>query len=150
MINVKQDKSLCNFIESYWLNNLIIDHSKNISKEKLNNNYTIEINTNNNDYGEKYNDNVRNTNTNKSNNARKYSKNSSRERYRKQDTNIRMHSKEESCENRIFQKYSNTSESKGEMHSLPEKCRIHEYEFRERKVLLDSFSKPKLTEKIKN
>ena len=55
-----------------------------------------------------------------------------------------MYTKEKSGEYRIFQKYSNTSENKGKMHDLPEKCRIHEYNLRERKVLLDSFSKPKL------
>lgn len=159
MINVIEYNLGCKYIDSYWLNNIIIDQSKNKNKEKLNNKYEIEIDIDNNEFNKKYN--IRNTDTDKSNDARndtgketrsdtrKYIKNNNRERHRKQDTHNRMYDKEESCEYRIFQECSRTNKNKGKMHDVSEKCRVYEYQSRERKVLLDSFSKSELTSKNK-
>jgi len=53
MLNVIDDYSSCKYINSYWLNNEIIDQNK--KKEKLNNKYEIIIDCNSNDFKEKYN-----------------------------------------------------------------------------------------------
>jgi hypothetical protein len=146
MVNVVVDTSICEYINNYWYNNIIIDQSK--YQEKLNIKYEIEIDIDCNETRKKCND-IRDTDINKSNYSRKYTENNSRERYRKQDSNNRINDEKKSCEHRIFQKCSNTNKNKGKMYDLSEKCRLHEHEFRERKVLLDSFSKPKLTSKEK-
>jgi len=156
MLNVDKIYSDSKYVESYWKNNLIVDKSKtkinkhinlyledDIKKEKLN---KINKNVNNliiNDSEE--NNNFKYTSIIRSNNTRKNNKYTLREEYsREQDTNIRINDKQKSSEYRTFQKYSDTSENKREMHNLSEKCRIHEHNLRERKILLDSFSKPKL------
>lgn len=150
MLDVKKNYIDSKYIDSYWKNNLIMDQSKSKDslyevKEKLNKNYKNKYCEDNNEYRKTYNDNFRYTDTYKSNNTGTNNQYNFRERYsRKQDSNSGMYTKEKSGEYRTFQKYSNTSENKGKMHDLPEKCRIHEYNLRERKVLLDSFSKPKL------
>lgn len=149
MLNVDKNYSDNSYIDSYWKNNLIIDQSKtkiNIedNKEKLNKIIKNKTSPNINDTEKNY-DNFKYTNTIRSNNTRKNNKYNFREEYsRKQDTNIGFINKQESSEYRTFQKYSDTGENKREMYNLSEKCRIHEYNLRERKVLLDSFSKPKL------
>lgn len=116
-----------------------------INKEKLNYNHKARISSNPNVFRKKYIDSYSDRNSNKSNNTRTNTQYYSGEGFsRKQDLYIRMHDKQKSGEYRILQKYSNTNEDKGKMYNLPEKCRIHEYVSRERKILLDSFSKPKL------
>jgi len=149
MLDVDKNYLGSSYIDSYWKNNLIIDQSKtkiNIgdNKEKLNKIIKNNTNSNINDTEENCN-NFKYTSIIRSNNTRKNNKYNLREECsRKQDTNIRVTNKQESSEYRTFQKYFDTGENKREMHNLPEKCRIHEYNLRERKVLLDSFSKPKL------
>lgn len=160
MLDVKKNNIDSQYIDSYWKNNLIMDQSKNKLnkdtktfnedslhelKEKLNKNYKNKTGEYNNEYRKTYNDNFRYTDTYKSNNTGTNNQYNFRERYsRKQDSNSGMYIKEKSSEYRTFQKYSNTCENKRKMPELSEKCRIHEYNLRERKVLLDSFSKPKL------
>jgi len=141
MLNVIDNYLECKYINSYWLNNEIIDQNK--KKEKLNNKYEIIIDCNSNDFKEKYN-NIGDRDIDKSNIKRKYIKNNNREGYRKQDSNNRMYDKEKSCEHRIFQECPNTNKNKGKMYDLPEKCRVYEYRSGERKILLDSFSIAKL------
>jgi hypothetical protein len=137
------DKNYCNssYIDRYYKNNLTIDQSKtkiNIEdiKEKLN-----KIIKNEPDIVEKE----------ENYNNFKYTINSSNNKYsfrdeynRKQDKNIGITNKQESSEYRTFQKYSDTGKNKREKHNLSDKCRIYEYNLRERKILLESFSKPKL------
>lgn len=149
MLNVDKNFSDSKYIDSYWKNNLIIDQSKtkiNLEndKEKLNKIIKNKPRFDINDSEENYND-FKYTNIIRSNNTGKNNKYYIGEEYsRKQDSNFRITNKQKSCEYRTFQKYSDTGENKREMHNLSEKCRIHEYNLRERKVLLDSFSKPKL------
>ena len=153
MLNVDKNYSDSKYIDSYWKNNLIIDQSKtkiNIgdNKEKLNKIIKNKSSYDINDNTEKKYNNFKYTDTIRSNNTGTNNKYYIREECsRKQDSNFRITNKQKSSEYRTFQKYSDTSENKREMHNLSEKCRIYEYNLRERKVLLDSFSKPKL---IKN
>ena len=117
-------------------------------KEKLNYNYKVNISVNTNDFRKQYVNSFRNSVPNKSNSSRRnsiyYSKEGS---CRNQISNFRMHNKQKSCENRILHEHVGSNKDKGKMYKLPKNCRIYEYETRERKILLDSFSKPKL---IKN
>ena len=160
MLNVDKNYSNSKYIDSYWKNNIIIDQSKTIInenkilniddinkvQEKLNKIIKIYPPDNINDCTKKCNNNFRHTNITRSNiTDSNYQYNIGKEYCRKQDSNCRITNKQKSCEYRTFQKYSDTGENKGEMYNLPEKCRIHEYNLRERKILLDSFSKPKLT-----
>ena len=156
MLDVDKTYLDSKYLDFYWKSNIIVNKSKtkineyrnlnlgdDIKKEKLN---KINKNVNNliiNDSEE--NNNFKYTSIIRSNNTRKNNKYTLREEYsREQDTNIRINDKQKSSEYRTFQKYSDTSENKREMHNLSEKCRIHEHNLRERKILLDSFSKPKL------
>ena len=161
MLNVDKNYSDSKYIDSYWKNNLIVDQSKtkinenrnlnledDIKKEKLNKIIKNKSSYDINDNTEKKYNNFKYTDTIRSNNTGTNNKYYIREECsRKQDSNFRITNKQKSSEYRTFQKYSDTSENKREMHNLSEKCRIYEHELRERKVLLDSFSKPKL---IKN
>jgi hypothetical protein len=161
MLDVDKNYLDSSYIDSYWKNNLIIDQSKtkinenrnlnledDIKKEKLNKIIKNKSSYDINDNTEKKYNNFKYTDTIRSNNTGTNNKYYIREECsRKQDSNFRITNKQKSSEYRTFQKYSDTSENKREMHNLSEKCRIYEYNLRERKVLLDSFSKPKL---IKN
>ncbi len=113
--------------------------------EKLNYNYKARLCKYTNGFRKKYIDSFGNSVSDKSNNTRTntiyYSGEGSN---RKQVSNSGLYNKQKSSEHRILQKYPYTSQDKGKMYELPKKCRIHEYESRERKILLDSFSKPKL------
>jgi len=136
------DKNYCStsYINSYWKNNLNIDQSKtkiNIvdNKKKLEDIITRENNLKN-DTEENY-DNFKYTNIIRTNITRE-GYNSNQYKYTGFTDN------QESYEYRTFQKYSDTGKNKREKHNLSKKCRIYEYNQRERKVLLDSFSKPKL------
>jgi len=136
------DKNYCStaYINSYWKNNLNTDQSKtkiNIvdNKKKLEDIITRENNLKN-DTEEKY-DNFKYTNIIRSNITRE-GYNSNQYKY---TGNTK---KQKSSEYRTFQKYSSTGENKREKHNFYEKCRIYEYNQRERKILLQSFSKPKL------
>jgi hypothetical protein len=131
------------FNHSYWYNNIIIDQSK----EKLNNNYVNKIEIDNNEFRTKYND-FKNTVITKSNNTRENTPNNYRTRYREQDSNNRKYDKEKSSEYRVFQECPNTNKNKGKMYDMSEKCRVHEHKSRERKILLDSFSKSNLIKHI--
>ena len=91
----------------------------------------------------KYND-FKNTVITKSNNTRENTPNNYRTRYREQDSNNRKYDKEKSSEYRVFQECPNTNKNKGKMYDMSEKCRVHEHKSRERKILLDSFSKSNL------
>jgi hypothetical protein len=120
------------------------DYDKNI-KEKLNNNYKAKIGMNPNVFRKKHVDNIRNSISDKSNNSRTNTICYHGEGFgRKQNSDNRMYDIQKSGEHNIFPKHSNSNKGKGKMFSLPKKCRIYEYESKERKILLDSFSKPKL------
>ena len=137
------DKNYCSssYIDSYYKNNLSIDQSKtkiNIEdrKKMVEDAIRKENNHKKNDTEENY-DNFKNTNIIRSNITRE-GYNNNQYKYTG-NTN-----KQKSSEYRTFQKYSSTGENKREKHNFSEKCRIYEYNQRERKILLQSFSKPKL------
>jgi len=120
------------YINSYWKNNLIIEHSKlkiNIEDNKQKMNEILKkdkhINEQNN-----YNSGYSSINSNYS---------------RKQYIDIGMNNNQDTYEYRKFQKYSEPKNKK-EMNNLSEKCRIYEYNQRERKIL-GIWSKPKLLNK---
>jgi len=136
------DKNYCSssYIDSYWKNNLNIDQSKtkiNIvdNKKKLEDIITRENNLKNDT--EKNYDNFKYTNIIRTNITRE-GYNSNQYKYTGFTDN------QESYEYRTFQKYSDTGKNKKENHNLAEKCRIKEYHNNGRRVLLESFSKPKL------
>jgi hypothetical protein len=121
------------------------DYDNENMKEKLNNNYKAKIGMNPNVFRKKHVDNIRNSISDKSNNTRTNTICYHGEGFgRKQNSDNRMYDIQKSGEHNIFPKHSNSNKDKGKMFSLPKKCRIYEYESRERKILLDSFSKPKL------
>lgn len=116
-------------------------------KEKLNNNYKAKLCINHNGFRKEYINSFGNSISDKSNITRTNSiYYFGDESNRKQVPNNRLYDKQKSSEYRVLQKSSYTGEDKGKMYKLPKKCRIHEYESRQRKILLDSFSKPKLIE----
>ena len=122
-----------------------IDSKDFNKKEKLNYNYKVNINVNTNDFRKQYVNSFRNSVSDKSNSSRKNSRYYSKEGSgRNQISNSRMYDKQKSIENRILQEHACSNKDKGKMYKLQKKCRIYEYESRERKILLDSFSKPKL------
>jgi len=136
------DKNYCSssYVDSYWKKNSVIEQSKtkiNIEdRKKALEDIIRKENNLKNDTEENY-DNFQYTNIIRSNITREgYNSN--------QYKNTGNTNKQKSSEYRTFQKYSSTGENKREKHNLPEKCRIYEYNQRERKILLDSFSKPKL------
>jgi hypothetical protein len=134
--NLNNDKDYDNDNEDYDNENI---------KEKLNNNYKAKTGMDLNVFRKKYVDNIRNSISDKSNNTRTNTFYYAREGFgRKQNSDNRIYDIQKSGENNIFQKHSNSCKDKRKMFSLPKKCRIYEYESRERKILLDSFSKPKL------
>jgi hypothetical protein len=125
--------------------NDIIDENDVIEyKEKLNNNHKTSLRNNNNVVRKKYHD-FGNPIDDRSDNKRAHTISCIRSgSNRKKDSDFGMYDKQESCKHRNIQKNFDTCQNKREVYTLPKKCRLHEYGLRERKVLLDSFSKPKL------
>jgi len=125
------------YINHYWKNNLNIDQSYleiNIEDNKqkinriINNEHHINLDKRN------YNNSLYSSNS-------LYNKccdNNHRIEY----IDIGMNNNKDTNKYIKFQKYS--APKKREMNHLSEKCRIYEYNQRERKILIDSFSKPKL------
>ena len=133
------------YINDYWKNNLIIDNTKtstkNITEEvnkefydNLDNNYT-----NKNNYNSNKNNNYTNSNYN-SNNNNYYLKTT----YNNQSQNEGYYKKP--YENRNFHKNTNKEYNKNtnKEYTLPTESRNKEFYNGQRKILLDSFSKPKL------
>jgi len=156
-----------NYINDYWLKKNIID-CNNITiqtddlddfeiivddnytdtynkKEKLNNKSKINNNYNNKKYdkgrtNKQYSrinkSNITNRNT--ANNKHIYKKN------RENISNNKYNNKEESNKyNKLYNKL-NPHNNQKQMYSLPQTSRIYEFKSRERKILLDSFTKNKL------
>jgi len=127
------DKNYCSsaYVDSYWKKNSVIEQSKtkiNIEdRKKALEDIIRKENNLKNDTEENY-DNFEYTNIIRSNITRE-GYNSNQYKY---------------TGNTNKQKYFKGHENKREKHNLSEKCRIYEYNQRERKILLDSFSKPKL------
>jgi len=126
------------YLDNYWKNNLYIDQSYckiNIedNKQKINkiieNEHRINL--------EKRNYNNSQYSSNRLNN--KFGDNNHRIQY----IDIGMCNKQDTYKYRKFQKYSEPK-IKRENNNLSHNCRINEYNQRERKILLDAFSKPKL------
>ncbi len=144
----EHNKKMCQHIN----NKVIINHSSDTIdnndfieyKEKLNNNHKTSLSNNNNVVRKKYHD-IGNSINDRSDNKRTHTINYIRSgSNRKKDSDFGMYDKQESCKHRNIQKNFDSGQNKREMYALPKKCRLHEYGSRERKVLLDSFSKPKL------
>jgi len=137
MINVDKMYSDSSYIERYWINNLNIDKSKT----KINENRDLDLE-----------DSIKKEKFNKKiTNRKSYNINHTEENYDnfKYTNIIRSNITREGYNSNQYKYTGNTnkqksSENKREKHNLSEKCRIYEYNQRERKILLDSFSKPKL------
>jgi len=128
MLNVIDNYSNCKYIHSYWYNNIIID----LSKDKLNPD-EIEIDSQEESL-KKYNA-FRDTIIKKSNICEK--QDSMKKVYLKgktSDYSRKDYSKRYSSQDTYSKKYD----------SPPVKPRVEEYRQGERRILLDSFSKPKL------
>ena len=154
------------YINDYWKNNLIIDNTKtstkNITEEvnkefydNLDNNYTNKNNYNtnkNNNYTNKNNNytNKNNYNSNKNNNYTNSNYNSNNNNYYLKTTYNNQSQNEgyykKPYENRNFHKNTNKEYNKNtnKEYTLPTESRNKEFYNGQRKILLDSFSKPKL------
>ncbi len=139
MLNVDKNYSDSSYIDMYWKNNIIIDQSKtrinenrnlsledDIKKELL---YKLNKNIKNKHYKNTYNDN-RVHNYNNSNVIIPNTYNKYDNQYSSNKTQYRSN----------YKKYNKDNNEYG----LQTNCRIKEYNLQERKILLDSFSKPKL------
>jgi hypothetical protein len=133
MLNV--DKYYCdsNYIDQYCKNNLIIDSNKT----KINKNTNLYMEENEKELYK----NIEYKYNKKDNTNNKYSDNTNN----KYSTNIYKYNVEhnnsyDSTQNRGY--YRKQHENRE--HNLSTKTRIEEYNLKDRKILLDSFSKPKL------
>ena len=139
MLNVDKNYSDSSYIDMYWKNNLIIDQSKtrinenrnlsledDIKKELL---YKLNKNIENKHNKKTYKDN-RVHNYNNSNVIIPNTYNKYDNQYSSNKTQYRSN----------YKKYNKDNNEYG----LQTNCRIKEYNLQERKILLDSFSKPKL------
>jgi hypothetical protein len=141
MLNVDKDYCDSSYIQQYWKNNLIIDQSKtkinenrNLSleddiKKELDKNTEYKYNKKDN-YNNKYSANIYkysdNTNNKYSANIYKY--------------NVEHNNSYDATQNRGYYR----KQHRNREHNLSTKTRIEEYNLKDRKILLDSFSKPKL------
>ena len=135
MLNI--DKNYCDssYIEQYWKNNLIIDQSK--TKINQNRNRSLE-------------DDIKKENLYKliKNTENKHKKTYKDNRvYNYNNSNViipnTIYNNQENTYNNQKKTY-NYYNKKNKEYTLPKKPRCKEYNLLERKILLDSFSKPKL------
>jgi len=139
MLNVDKNYSDSSYIDMYWKNNIIIDQSKtrinenrNLSLEDdIKKEFLVKLNNiiKNKHYKNTYNDN-RVNNYNNSNVIIPNTYNKYDNQYSSNKTQYRSN----------YKKYNKDNNEYG----LQTNCRIKEYNLQERKILLDSFSKPKL------
>ena len=134
MLNV--DKNYCDssYIDRYWKNNIIIDQSKTRINENRNLSLEDDI---------------------KKELLYKLNKNIKNKHNKKTYTDNRVHNYNNSnviIPNTIYNNQQNTyinnnnnyTNKKNKEYTLPKKPRCNEYNLRDRKILLDVFSKPKL------
>jgi hypothetical protein len=116
-------------IDQYWKNNLIIDSNKT----KINKNTNSYMKENTYENKKELDKNIENKYNKKDNYYNKYSTNIYK-------YNIEHNNSYDATQNRGYyrKKYENRE------HNLSTKTRIEEYNLKDRKILLDSFSKPKL------
>jgi len=142
MLNVDKNYSDSSYIDMYWKNNLIIDQSKTRINENRNLSLEDDIKKENlvkinniikNKHNKKpYTDN-RVYNYNNYNNSNVIIPNT----YNKYDN---QYSSNKTQYRSNYKKYNKDNNEYG----LQTNCRIKEYNLQERKIILDSFSKPKL------
>jgi len=111
--------------------------------EKLNNNCKSNINnTIYNGNSIEQNNIIKRTNHNTQSTRKSNRTNKSHDKYK--NANSGIPSKKDSNFNSSLSKNVSTNHDKGQMYNMYENSRIHEYEHETRKVLLDSFSKPRM------
>jgi len=133
--------------EDYWIDGNLKDccniYINNNNSKKLNN---LFLETRINDTNERKHKN-RNSSDDKSSNSTK----STDKQYNNKNTSnrneislCRVATKETPDKYRNLHKESDANKYKREMHKLSEGCNVYEYRTRENKILLDTFTKPKL------
>ena len=140
MLEVKKSYVDCHYINDYWKDNLIIDNlktpTKNLTEEVYDNldNYNTNknnYNTNNNNYY------VKTTYNNQSQNGGYYKKPYENRNFHKNTSNVYTLPTEPR-----YKEYNNRNTNKE--YTLSTESRNKEYYNGQRKILMDSFSKPKL------
>jgi hypothetical protein len=140
MLNV--DKNYCDssYIDMYWKNNIIIDQSKTRINENRNLSLEDDIKKENLYFFIKNIENKQNKNIYKDNRVHNYNKSNviiPNTIYNNQQKTIYNNHQNTYKNNNYYNK-------KNKEYTLPKKSRCKEYNLVERKILLDSFSKPKL------
>jgi hypothetical protein len=139
MLNVDKNYSDSSYIDMYWKNNIIIDQSKTRINENRNLSLEDDIKK---EYLYKLNSNIKNKhNKNTYSYNRVHNYNNSNviipNIYNKYDNQFSSNKTQYRSNYKKYNKDNNE-------YSLQTNCRIKEYNLQERKILLDSFSKPKL------